>query len=99
MGLDVADVDNDGWPDVYTTDMLPEDEFRFKTTASFEGWDVYQTKVRNGYHHQAMRNMLQRNNRDGTFTDVGQLAAWRAPTGAGAPCSPTSTSTGARTCS
>ncbi|HKO16457.1 MAG TPA: VCBS repeat-containing protein, partial [Gemmatimonadaceae bacterium] len=74
MGLDAADVDNDGWPDVYTTDMLPSDEYRLKTTSAFEGWDVYQAKVRNGYHYQLMRNMLQRNNRDGTFSDVGQLA-------------------------
>ena len=74
MGLDVADLDNDGWPDVYTTDMLPEDEYRLKMTSQFEGWDVYQTKVRNGYHHQAMRNMLQLNNRDGTFSDVGQMS-------------------------
>jgi enediyne biosynthesis protein E4 len=74
MGLDVADVDNDQWPDVYTTDMLPEDELRLKSTTQFEGWDVYQTKVRNGYHHQSMRNMLQHNNQDGTFSDVGQLA-------------------------
>ena len=75
MGMDVADVDNDGWPDVYTTDMLPEDDQRLKTMAAFEGWDVYQSKVRNGYHHQSMRNMLQRNNRDGTFSDVGQIAS------------------------
>jgi hypothetical protein len=74
MGMDVADVDNDGWPDVYTTDMLPEDEYRLKTTTQFEGWDVYQAKLRNGLHHQSMRNMLQRNNRDGTFSDVGQMA-------------------------
>jgi hypothetical protein len=74
MGLDVADVDNDGWPDVYTTDMLPEDEVRLKTTSQFEGWDVYQSKVKNGMHHQFMRNMLQRNNRDGTFSDVAQMA-------------------------
>ncbi|HET7187409.1 MAG TPA: VCBS repeat-containing protein, partial [Gemmatimonadaceae bacterium] len=74
MGMDIADVDNDGWPDVYTTDMLPEDEVRLKTTTQFEGWDVYQTKVRNGLHHQSMRNMLQHNNRDGTFSDVGQMA-------------------------
>ena len=74
MGLDIADVDNDGWPDVYTTDMLPEDEVRLKTTSSFEAWDVYQAKVRNGYHHQFMRNMLQRNNGDGTFSDIGQMA-------------------------
>lgn len=74
MGLDIADVDNDGWPDIYTTDMLPEDEVRLKTMASFEGWDVYQAKVRDGYHYQLMRNMLQRNNADGTFSDVGEFA-------------------------
>ncbi|MEO8561345.1 MAG: VCBS repeat-containing protein [bacterium] len=74
MGLDVADVDNDGWPDVYTTDMLPEDDVRLKTTAQFEDWDVYQTKVRNGFHYQSMRNMLQHNNGNGTFSDIGQLA-------------------------
>ena len=74
MGLDAADVDNDGWPDVYTTDMLPEDDVRLKTTTQFEDWSVYQTRVGAGYHHQAMRNMLQRNNRDGTFSDVGELA-------------------------
>jgi hypothetical protein len=74
MGLDIADVDNDGWPDVYTTDMLPEGEQRLRTTSAFEGWDVYQAKVRNGYHHQLMRNMLQLNNGDGTFSEVGQMA-------------------------
>ena len=74
MGMDAADVDNDGWPDIYTTDMLPEDEGRRNTTAQFESWEQYQAKVTNGYHHQAMRNMLQRNNRDGTFSDIGQRA-------------------------
>jgi hypothetical protein len=74
MGMDAADVDNDGWPDIYTTDMLPDDERRLKTTTQFESWEQYQAKVSNGYHHQAMRNMLQRNNRDGTFSDIGQWA-------------------------
>jgi hypothetical protein len=74
MGLDIADVDNDGWPDIYTTDMLPEDDFRLKTMSSFEGWDVHHTKLRNDYHSQFMRNMLQLNNGDGTFSDVGQMA-------------------------
>ena len=90
MGLDAADVDNDGWPDVYTTDMLPEDEHRLKSTTAYEGWDVYQAKVRTGYGHQLMRNMLQRNNGDwsggdggfadaarrqhGTFSDVAWMA-------------------------
>jgi len=74
MGLDVADINNDGWPDIYTTDMLPEDENRLKLTSSFEGWDVYQEKLKNGYHPQFMRNMLQLNHGDGTFSDIGQLA-------------------------
>ena len=74
MGMDIADVDNDGQDDIYTTDMLPEDEYRLRTTSSFEGWDVYQAKLRNDYGHQFMRNMLQHNNGDGTFSDVGQMA-------------------------
>jgi hypothetical protein len=74
MGLDAADIDNDGWPDIYTTDMLPEGEVRLKTTSSFESYETYQQKLRNGYHHQLMRNMLQHNNRDGTFTDLGWIA-------------------------
>jgi hypothetical protein len=82
MGLDVADIDNDGWPDIYTTDMLPDDEARLKTTTSFDSWDVYQAKVRLGYGHQFMRNMLQHNNGDAslhpgrtpTFSDIGQMA-------------------------
>lgn len=74
MGMDIADVNNDGLPDVYTTDMLPENEYRLRTTSAFESWEVYQAKVRNGYHYQFMRNMLQLNNGNGTFSDVGQMA-------------------------
>ncbi len=74
MGLDIADINNDGWPDIYTTDMLPEDEYRLRTTSSFEGHDVYMTKVKNGFHYQLMRNMLQLNNGNGTFSDIGQMA-------------------------
>jgi hypothetical protein len=74
MGLDIADINNDGWPDIYTTDMLPEDEYRLRTTTSFESWNDYQAKVRNGFHYQLMRNMLQLNNGNGTFSDIGQLA-------------------------
>jgi hypothetical protein len=74
MGMDIADVDEDGWPDIYTTDMLPQDEYRLKMTASFEDWEIYRAKVQNDYHHQFMRNMLQLNNGNGTFSDVGQMA-------------------------
>jgi len=54
-------------------------------TTQFEGWDTYQTKVRNGLHHQSMRNMLQRNNRERprSATSV-RWPAWHGRTGAGA---------------
>ncbi|MGH7446397.1 MAG: CRTAC1 family protein, partial [Longimicrobiales bacterium] len=74
MGLDIADINNDGWSDIYVTDMLPEDDRRLKLTASFESWDTYQTKLANDYHHQFMRNMLHLNNGNGSFSDIGQLA-------------------------
>ena len=74
MGMDIADVDNDGRPDIYTTDMLPEDHTRLQLTTAFDTWEQYRAKVRNGYHHQFTRNMLQLNNGNGTFSDVGQMA-------------------------
>ncbi|PYO92103.1 MAG: hypothetical protein DMD62_14060, partial [Gemmatimonadetes bacterium] len=74
MGVDIADIDNDGWPDIYTSDMLPEDDYRLKTTQSFEPWRLYQAKAREGFDHELMRNMLQHNNRNGTFSDI----AWQA---------------------
>jgi hypothetical protein len=73
MGLDIGDVDNDGWLDLFVNDMLPEDDYRLKTTSSFEGWAGYQAMLDNGFHHQLMRNMLHLNNHNGTFSDVGQL--------------------------
>ena len=74
MGLDMADINNDGWLDIYVTDMLPEDEHRLKTTGSFENWDLYQTKLKHDYHHQFTRNMLHLNNANGSFSEIGQLA-------------------------
>jgi hypothetical protein len=74
MGLDVADVNNDGWPDIYVADMLPDDEHRLKTTSSFESWDRLQTELRNGFYYQFTRNMLHLNNGNGTFSDIGQMA-------------------------
>ncbi len=74
MGADMADLTGDGRPEVYVTDMLPQDERRLKTTSAYEGYNLYQAKLANDYHHQLMRNTLQRNNADGTFSEVGQIA-------------------------
>ena len=74
MGLDIADVNNDGWPDIYVADMLPDDEHRLKTTSSFESWGRLQAELRSGFYYQFTRNMLHLNNGNGTFSDIGQMA-------------------------
>lgn len=74
MGGDLADLNNDGYPEIFSTDMLPETDVRLKTLTAFETYDVYQLRLRNGYYHQFMRNMLHINNKDGTFTELGELA-------------------------
>ena len=41
MGADIGDINNDGYADIFTTDMLPDDDYRLKTTSSFDNIDVY----------------------------------------------------------
>lgn len=74
MGVDVADIDNDGWSDIMVLDMLAEDNRRQKTLLIPNDRSVFEIFVRSGFHHQYMRNMLQLNNGDGTFSEIGQLA-------------------------
>lgn len=61
MGADIADLNNDGWQDVFVTEMLPATLDRVKTKTPFEEWDRYQANVKAGYFHQFTRNTLQRN--------------------------------------
>lgn len=70
MGADMADVNNDGYPDIFTTDMLPDDEYRLKTTASFETIDVNRLTIKKGFYHQYMQNALQVNNKNGRFLET-----------------------------
>jgi len=75
MGNDIADVNNDGHLDVFTVDMLPEDVKRRKLmSGAHHSHDVFQIALDLGYGHQHMRNMLQINNGNNTFSEVGQLA-------------------------
>jgi hypothetical protein len=62
MGADIADINNDGYPDIYVTDMQPQDNARVKTKTNFETWDKYQADIVNGYYKQFVRNVLQLNN-------------------------------------
>jgi hypothetical protein len=74
MGGDMADINNDHYPEIFTTDMVPEHNDRVKTKTTFDSWASYKSNVDNGYHHQFTRNMLQLNNTDGTFSEIGRLA-------------------------
>jgi len=74
MGNDLADMNNDGLPDIITLDMLPEDNRRQKLLQAQENYELYEYMATNGFHYQFMRNMLQLNNGNGTFSEIGQLA-------------------------
>ena len=74
MGVDVADINNDGHMDVFTLDMLPEDNRRQKLLYAPDNYELYANGLQNGFYHQLMRNMLQLNNGNGSFSEIGQLA-------------------------
>lgn len=74
MGSDAADYNNDGWIDIITLDMLPEDNRSQKMHSGAENFDKMQMLFKGGFYYQFSRNMLQRNNGDGTFSEVAQQA-------------------------
>ncbi|MEM1120972.1 MAG: VCBS repeat-containing protein [Bacteroidota bacterium] len=78
MGADMADINNDGYPEIFVTDMLPETEDRYKSKMTFDNWNKYQLNVKNGYYHQFTRNVLQLNNKNGTFSEISRLAGVHA---------------------
>ncbi|MBO9613841.1 MAG: VCBS repeat-containing protein [Dyadobacter sp.] len=74
MGIDVADFNNDGLPDIISLDMLPEDNQRQKLLQLQENYEAFELMVRQDLQKQYMRNMLQLNNGDGTFSEIAQFA-------------------------
>ena len=85
MGADIADLNNDGYPEIYVSEMLPASLERIKTKTVFENWDKYQSNVRNDYFHQFTRNTLQLNNGPSpgnshmvTFSEVSRITKTHA---------------------
>ncbi len=74
MGADMADLNNDGYPEIFVTEMTPQGNERLKTKALFESWETYQNKVTRGFYHQFARNVLQFNNKNGSFSEIGRYA-------------------------
>lgn len=74
MGMDRADFNNDGSPDLYVVDMTPADHRLSKENMASMAPGQFRAMVANGMHHQYMFNNLQLNNGDGTWSEIGQLA-------------------------
>lgn len=74
MGSDIADINNDGFTDIMTLDMLPEGNQRQKMVSGPDNYDKYQLLVNSGFYNQTMRNMLQLNNGGNSFSEIGQFS-------------------------
>ena len=74
MGNDIGDINNDGLMDVIALDMLPDDHYRRKLMFGATQYNKFYYAVNHGYTHQYMRNTLQLNNGNGSFSEIGQLS-------------------------
>ena len=74
MGCDISDFNNDGLTDIYTLDMLPEDNFRRKMIIPSASYDKFQLSLEKGYTPQYTRNCLQLNNGVKSFSDISFLS-------------------------
>ena len=71
MGADMADLNNDALNDLVVVDMMPDDNLRQKTMFSWMGYERFMKSLHLNYRPQYIRNVLQRNNGNNTFSDIG----------------------------
>ncbi len=74
MGADIADINNDGYPDLFSTDMLAETDYRLKTMGSFDNISLFNSKLKSGFYYQYTKNCLQLNNKNGKFIDIARYS-------------------------
>jgi len=70
MGSDMADLNGDGYLDIFVTDMLPASDRRLKTVSAFDSWERYQAYIRDDYYHQFTRNTLQINRGNAPYSSI-----------------------------
>jgi hypothetical protein len=74
MGVDAADINNDGYPEIISMDMLPYDPYILRRSLAEDDYDIFTQKIDYGYNYQYSRNNLQVNRRNGMFTETGQYS-------------------------
>ncbi len=74
MGVDIADITNDGHSEIISMDMLSDDPYTLKRSLGEDDYDIFNLKISYGYQHQYTRNNLQLNRGNGTFSEVGLYA-------------------------
>lgn len=74
MGIDMADINNDGYADIFITDMLPDSEERVKSVMEFEGYNVFKLKQNKGFFQQYIHNTLQLNNANNSFSEIANFS-------------------------
>jgi hypothetical protein len=74
MGVDVADVNNDAFPEIISMDMLPYDPYILRRSLADDDYNVFMKKISYGYNYQYARNNLQYNRRNGLFSEIGQYS-------------------------
>ncbi|HCL06887.1 MAG TPA: hypothetical protein DHW64_13440 [Chitinophagaceae bacterium] len=78
MGVDVADINNDAYPEIISMDMLPYEPYMLKRSMAEDDYNIFQQKLQYGYTHQYARNNLQYNRKNGYFSEIGQYAGIHA---------------------
>ena len=75
MGLDIADLNNDGLADLVEVDMLPEDNAHNKSMTPAMNYNGQLLRNGFGYAPQFVRNTLQLNRGRRGFSEIGRLAS------------------------
>ncbi|MEM7372714.1 MAG: VCBS repeat-containing protein [Bacteroidota bacterium] len=73
MGADISDLNNDGAPEIMTTDMLPGDNARLKTMTQFTPFFLRNIQNQASYHYQFLQNSLHLNDGAANFQEIAHL--------------------------
>jgi hypothetical protein len=79
MGVDIADFNNDGWPDILQVDMMPHDLEGRKRMSGYASYASQSEWLRKGFRYDYTLNSLQLSNGvtergDVIFSEVARLA-------------------------